>query len=79
MFVVPYIKLLLSTCMRPGQHTVRQAAATFTTATVAVAVAVLVASCCRTPHTSDCWDCELWTATPSATVSGQEEAAYLLT
>lgn len=77
MFVVPYIKLLLSTCMRPGQHTVRQAAATFTTATVAVAV--LVASCCRTPHTSDCWDCELWTATPSATVSGQEEAAYLLT
>lgn len=64
------------------------AAATFTTATVVVVViAVLLLllvfflQVVAAHPISDCWDCELWTAsaTLSATVSGQEEAAYLLT
>lgn len=63
------------------------AAATFTTATVVVVVVIAVLlllfllQVVAAHPISDCWDCELWTAsaTVSATVSGQEEAAYLLT
>lgn len=70
-----------------GAQSQATAAATFTTATVVVVVVIavllllfLLQDVAAHPI-SDCWDCELWTAsaTLSATVSGQEEAAYLLT
>lgn len=57
-------------------------AATFTTATLVVVLLLLFLLQVVAAHPiSDCWDCELWTAsaTRSATVSGQEEPAYLLT
>lgn len=70
-----------------SQATATAAAATFTTATVVVVVVIAVLllllvfllQVVAAHPISDCWDCELWTAsaTLSATVSGQEEAAYL--
>lgn len=67
-----------------SQATATSATATFTTATVVVVAVLLLLFLLQVVAAhpiSDCWDCELWTAsaTRSATVSGQEEPAYLLT